>query len=91
MTLFTVTAISFALLGLGALLMVIGQVASLMWLFILGIVVIVGSFVFELVMHRCPHCRSYIKNIWYSYCPYCGEEINDGEKFFLREKNNDGK
>lgn len=86
MTLFTVTMVSLSSLCFSALLMALGDAFHSVWLMIIGGVLIVGSIAFELMMHRCPHCRSYIKLHNYSYCPYCGEEIQYEDKFYLKEK-----
>ena len=86
MTLFTVTMISLSALCFSGLLMALGNAVHSVWLMVIGGILFVGSIVFEMMMHRCPHCRSYIKQHYYSYCPYCGEEIQSEDKFYLKEK-----
>lgn len=91
MTLLTVTAIYLVSLSVSAILLALGAAVESVWLMILGGILFVAGIVFELMMHRCPHCRSYTKLTWLSYCPHCGEEIRSDDKFFLRENSTSSK
>lgn len=43
---------------------------------LLGILLIVGSWVFHLITDRCPSCgRSFHRGPLPHYCPHCGEYI----------------
>ena len=42
--------------------------------------------VFNLLMHRCPWCRMYIRSAMHSYCPHCGAELSWEDKFYLNDK-----
>ena len=86
MTLLTVTAIHIFSLAVSGIVLAIGAMNGTVWLTVLGVILAVASIAFELVMHRCPYCHSYIKLTWLSYCPHCGEEILWEDKFYLREK-----
>lgn len=86
MTLFTISMINIFTLLLGALLIALSEPAGSVVLLVIGLVIVAGSVTFELLMHRCPHCRFYLR--WRrSYCPYCGEEIGDDDKFYLKDRN----
>lgn len=86
MTLFTVTMVSLFSLAVSGVVLALGNAFHSTWAVVIGCLLFVASIAFELVMHRCPYCRTYIKIHNYSYCPYCGEEIAYEDKFYLREK-----
>lgn len=86
MTLPAVTAVHLFSLAISAAVIALGAEEESTVVIIIGVVLFIGSIVFELLMHRCPWCRMYIRTSLYSYCPHCGAEISWEDKFYLNEK-----
>ncbi len=71
-----INKINIALIGIGALIGVIGALSEFFVLAFFGMAVIVGSAVFRLIFYRCPYCSKYLDRSSGDYCPYCGKKIN---------------
>ena len=64
---------------IGSLLLLIGAYSGLgyLWIYIVGLLILILTVVYSLLAFRCPHCdtrfgtRGGIPN----YCPYCGEKL----------------
>ena len=86
MTLPAVTAVHLFSLLISAAVIALGAEEESTVVIIIGVVLFIGSIVFDLLMHRCPWCRRYIRTSLYSYCPHCGAEISWEDKFYLNDK-----
>ena len=86
MNLPTVTGIHLLSIAVSVAVIVLGVGEDITFLIVIGFILLIGGIVFELLMHRCPYCRSYIRSVFYSYCPHCGAQINWEDKFYLMEK-----
>lgn len=86
MTLPAVTAVYLFSLSVSAAVIALGAGEESTVVIIIGVVLFIGSIVFDLLMHRCPWCRRYIRTSLYSYCPHCGAEISWEDKFYLNDK-----
>ena len=86
MTLPAVTAVYLFSLSVSAAVIAMGAGEESTVVIIVGVVLFIGSIVFNLLMHRCPWCRMYIRTSLYSYCPHCGAEISWEDKFYLNDK-----
>ncbi len=61
------------ILVLGAVIGFIGAATDFMPMVICGLALMVGSMIFQIIFHRCPHCASYLGRNDGDYCPYCGK------------------
>ncbi len=53
----TYNAVFLAILAVGLVLLLLGAVGENLLLLGLGLLVAFGSFVFRVILYRCPHCK----------------------------------
>ena len=44
---------------------------------VLAFIAVVGFFVVELLMNRCPHCARHLDRNWGCFCQHCGGRIRE--------------
>ena len=64
---------------IGFLFMWIGKESgeAYLWLFIVGLILVIITLTYSLIVFRCPHCDSLLGTRTIpEYCPHCGKKLN---------------
>ncbi len=72
---FAAKIIYFVIVILGLAAWTVGLSFDMMWLSVLGMVLVLLSFMFEMIFHRCPECGKYLGKYFCKHCPHCGAEL----------------
>ena len=65
---------------LGFLFMWVGKESgeAYLWLFIVGLIVVILTLIYCLVVFRCPHCGRLLgTRILPEFCPHCGKSLEE--------------
>ena len=62
--------------GVGAIVSGIGSTYNMQWLAFLGIAIMCGGLIVNVMYYRCPHCNNYLGRSRGEFCPYCGGKVN---------------
>ena len=71
-----VRAIVLGTWGIGLLLYLAAGWVQSLWLSVLGIVVVLGALVFQLIAYRCPHCGRFLGRNAGAFCHHCGGSLD---------------
>lgn len=59
----------------GAIVSGIGSTYNMQWMAFLGIAIMCGGLIVNVMYYRCPHCGTYLGRSRGNFCPYCGESL----------------
>lgn len=68
--------ICWIIFGVGLLVAFVGLLSYEVFCFA-GVVIIMAAVVFRMIFFRCPYCGTYLDRGNPTYCPKCGEKVNE--------------
>lgn len=73
----TIDLLFWIFLSVGSLLGYFGLPSQTNFLFVIGVVMILGALLFRHLFFKCPHCGKRITGTSGGYCPYCNKSLID--------------
>ena len=59
----------------GLIVLIIGKIASVFWIPLVGAMLFAAGMLLYLIFVRCPKCRNNLPFYGENYCPHCGEDL----------------
>ncbi|MBT9683935.1 hypothetical protein [Pseudoflavonifractor sp. MCC625] len=70
-----VRTVVWILFAVGGIVGMIGALAEITLLWVLGVVVLICGTGYHFLFYRCPHCGKFLDRSTGAFCPYCGKKM----------------